>query len=56
MNSLKERFSSYEAIGDAKLPKRLPVIIVLNGRGFRKTTSLLEKPHSDLYTEMMGNV
>lgn len=54
MNSLKERFSSYEAIGDAKLPKRLPVIIVLNGRGFRKTTSLLEKPHSDLYAEMMG--
>jgi tRNA(His) 5'-end guanylyltransferase len=52
--SLKERVFAYEDVSDYKLTKKLPVIITLNGRGFRKTTSLLNKPFSKEFAEIMG--
>lgn len=45
-SSLKERMSSYEDLTDFKLMNKLPVIITINGRGFKKTTSLMAKPYS----------
>lgn len=53
-DTLKDRVFAYEEISDFKLTRRLPVIITLNGRGFRKTTSLLEKPFSKEFSSVMG--
>ncbi len=38
INTLKERIKSYEDLTDYKLMPKVPVIIVLNGRSFRKCT------------------
>lgn len=54
--SLKERMLEYEIPADTKLLKKLPVIINLNGRSFRKVTSLLQKPYSADFTKLMGQV
>ncbi len=54
MESLQDRISTYEELADTKLPRKLPVITVLNGRNFRKTTSLLSKPYSEDYVKIMG--
>ncbi len=53
-DSLKDRVFAYEDITDFKLTKKLPVVITLNGRGFRKTTSLLDKPYCKIFTTVMG--
>lgn len=53
-NSLKDRMLNYEAVSDYKLTCKLPVIITLNGRSFRKITSLLDKPYSEIFVEIMG--
>ncbi len=52
--SLKERALSYENAYNVFLTRRLPLIICLNGRGFRKTLSLVAKPHSPEYTEVLS--
>jgi len=44
--TLRDRILSYEQNSDHKLIKKLPVAIVINGRAFRKITSLLQKPFS----------
>jgi len=54
IDSLKDRVFAYEDISDYKLTRKLPVIINLNGRGFRKTTSLMKKPFSKEFIEIMG--
>ena len=51
--NLKERIYSYEQNYDIKLVNKLPIFIVLNGRGFRKTTAHLEKPFSSYFAEAM---
>jgi tRNA(His) guanylyltransferase len=51
--TLKDRIASYEALTDFRLMKGLPIIIVLNGRSFRKTTSLLNKPFANEFLELM---
>lgn len=53
ISTLRERIESYEDLTDVKLLKKLPVIIVLNGRSFKKSTSLLEKPFSAQFMELM---
>lgn len=54
IDTLKDRVSAYEEITDFKLTRKLPVIISLNGRGFRKLTSLIEKPYSSEFVSVMG--
>lgn len=54
--SLKERMVSYELISNALLTKKLPVIISLNGRSFRKLTSLLTKPYCNDFSILMGQI
>lgn len=51
---LKDRVFAYEEPTDFKLTRKLPVIITLNGRGFRKTTSILNKPYCKEFTTLMG--
>jgi tRNA(His) guanylyltransferase len=46
MISLRDRIMSYERNYDLRIMSKVPVVIVLNGRSFRKITSLLEKPFS----------
>lgn len=53
VNTLRERIKSYEDCYDIKLIKRLPVVIVLNGRSFKKITSLIAKPFSTEFMELM---
>jgi tRNA(His) guanylyltransferase len=54
--SLRERIISYEQNSDLRLMKKLPIVIVINGRSFRKTTSLLEKPFSQPCLETFAGV
>lgn len=54
VDTLKERVLAYEDVSDFKLTRKLPVIINLNGRGFRKTTSVLQKPYSEEFVAVMG--
>lgn len=51
--SLAARIGSYMTISDQQLMNKLPIIVVLNGRSFSKTTSLLEKPYSHDFMELM---
>jgi tRNA(His) 5'-end guanylyltransferase len=44
LTTLRERIKSYEDQSDIKLLKKLPVITIVNGRQFKKLTSLLNKP------------
>jgi len=46
----KKLFEEYSEVTNYKLLYRTPIIIHLNGRGFKKVSSLLDKPFSfDLY-------
>jgi len=54
--SLRERIKSYEEAADIRLLQRLPIVIVVNGRAFKKATSLLRKPFSHEFMELMGAV
>jgi len=54
IDTLKDRILTYESVSDFKLTRKLPIIISLNGRGFRKTTSILHKPYSEDFIEIMG--
>jgi tRNA(His) guanylyltransferase len=53
-DTLKDRVFAYEDISDFKLTRKLPVIIALNGRGFRKTTSMLPKPYCKDFAAAMS--
>ena len=50
---LKDRVESYIDASDYKLISRLPIIININGRGFSKITSLIDKPHCSKFMEAM---
>lgn len=56
ISTLKERINEYENATNLKLIRRVPLFISLNGRGFRKTTSLLEKPFAADFFEIIGAV
>lgn len=43
----KDRMDNCANIATTRLLPKLPVIIVVNGRGFRNATALIEKPYSD---------
>jgi tRNA(His) 5'-end guanylyltransferase len=55
LQSLRERIKSYAEISDQKLLPKLPIIISINGRQFRKITSLLEKPFDVRFFELMAS-
>jgi len=50
---LKDRIDSYQEQTEHKLLNKLPTVIVVNGRSFAKTTSLLDKPYSQEFAECM---
>lgn len=45
--SLQDRISDFSERSQLNLLPKLPVITIINGRGFGKITSLLDKPYSD---------
>lgn len=51
---LSDRISSYYEISNTKLLPKLPVVTIVNGRGFAKVTSLLEKPYSEKFSDAMS--
>lgn len=53
INTLRERVDSYEEPTNLKLIRKLPVITILNGRSFKKITSLLPKPFASEFMELM---
>jgi len=53
LNTLRERVESFSDLADTKLMPKLPVIVMLNGRSFKKTTSLLQKPFCPIFAEAM---
>jgi tRNA(His) 5'-end guanylyltransferase len=53
MSSLGDRIRTYEEVSDIKLINAIPKIIIINGRNFKKTTSLLEKPFSEHFLELI---
>lgn len=53
MFKLKDRIESYQQQSEYKLLNRLPVIILVNGRSFTKTTSLIDKPYSEPFVNCM---
>jgi len=55
-STLKERIEAYEIEADNKLLRKVPVIIELNGRSFKKTTSMLTKPYDANFAETMSAV
>lgn len=56
IKTLKERIEQYQTATDYKIIGRIPLIIVLNGKSFHKTTSLLYKPFSDDFIKIMSEV
>jgi|ERR1017187_2184782 tRNA(His) 5'-end guanylyltransferase len=54
--SLRDRIISYEQNTDFRIMKKVPVVIVINGRSFRKVSSLLEKPCSMTMIETFAGV
>lgn len=56
INTLKERIQSYAELTDFKLMQKLPIITIVNGRSFKKITSLLDKPFSLKFVEMMSSI
>lgn len=54
-NKLKDRIETYQNASDYKLLPRIPLIISVNGRGFSKITSLLDKPYCEKFGECILN-
>ena len=52
---LKDRIESYQNQSEFKLLNKVPVIIVVNGRSFFKTTSLLDKPYSKIFAQCLAS-
>jgi tRNA(His) 5'-end guanylyltransferase len=51
--NLANRMEGYENLSQIKLLPKLPIIIKVNGRGFQKITSLLEKPFDQEFSNCM---
>lgn len=52
---LKDRIESYQNQSEHKLLNKLPVVIIVNGRSFFKTTSLLDKPYSKILAQCLAS-
>lgn len=50
---LSDRIHSYQNVFDYKILPKLPIIIEINGRSSNKTTSLLEKPFCENFSQCM---
>jgi tRNA(His) 5'-end guanylyltransferase len=50
---LKDRIDSYIDSSNYKLLPKVPIIICVNGRGFNKVTSLLDKPYCEKFEKNM---
>jgi tRNA(His) guanylyltransferase len=50
-NKLKNRIEGYQHDSNHRLLPRVPLIISVNGRGFSKITSLLDKPYCEKFGE-----
>jgi len=50
---LKDRIDVYQDTFDFKLLSKLPIVIVVNGRNFTKTTSIIDKPYCTKFAECM---
>jgi len=48
---LRDRIESYQELSDYKLLNRVPIVISINGRSFSKTTSLLDKPFCEKFSD-----
>ncbi len=48
---LKDRIEAYQASADYKLLPKVPLIMSVNGRGFSRLTSLLDKPYCPKFAE-----
>jgi|SRR5271165_2126443 len=53
LNTLRERIEDYQERSDIKLMRKLPVITIVNGRQFKKLTSLLNKPFDINFFEIL---
>ncbi len=53
---LKDRIDSYINGSEYKLLPKVPLVIEVNGRGFSKATSLLDKPYCPKFAECMNSV
>lgn len=53
IQTLKDRINSYREVSSQKLMRRLPVVINVNGRSFRKLTSSLGKPYNNEFSNVM---
>lgn len=53
ITTLRERIEEYQNTSDFKLLKKLPVITIINGRQFKKLTSLLNKPFDINFFEIL---
>ena len=54
ITTLRERITYYENLSNYKLMNGLPKIIIINGRNFRKITSLFKKPFSEEFLQLMA--
>lgn len=54
-NKLKDRIEAYQNSSDLKLLPRVPLVLSVNGRGFSKITSLLDKPYDEKFGECILN-
>jgi tRNA(His) 5'-end guanylyltransferase len=52
-SSLRDRINDYLDRSDTRLLPQVPIVIVLNGRGFSKITALIDKPYSETLMEIM---
>lgn len=52
--SLKDRIESYQDITDYKSIGKIPMVICINGRSFSKATSMISKPYSSEFAEVMA--
>jgi tRNA(His) 5'-end guanylyltransferase len=53
IKTLKERIETYEQTSDYRLLSTIPKVIVIDGKNTKKFSSLLNKPFSDQFLELM---
>ncbi len=53
IQTLKERINDYREVSSSKLMRKLPIVINLNGRSFRRITQGIEKPYSTDFSNVM---
>jgi len=54
MISLSERQKKYEAVYDSEITRRIPIIIRCDGVSFTRLTKRIEKPYSQVFSNIMA--